>query len=472
VVALPEFVPDSAPVVARPTSRLRGPAGQSISGGHLIPAGLLVVALLGILVFDLVRPGSAGGGDDGGQGVNIPSPPVTVVGPYKDVPDLEPVILPEFLHDKMRFGLVIPKEKDPRIPGKFKRLTYEENGTTNNTVIRLDGVEHLFGQAPGSWTKKPPKDRTDVPLADVLKAKGRYRWSGTWAYSENVLVTQSVEIVPNQQTRALDTLLVRYMVENKSNLPRKVGIRAMLDTFIGANDGVPFRIPGQKDFVETMKVLGQKEIPEHIEAWENADLKKPGTIAHLGLKLDMPGINLEPLTEVVICRFPGNSEIRDWKWDYESMKDPPGAKEQRTPDSCVVLYWEDQTLRTGEKREMAYTYGLNAIGSYSEPSTSGGNSTQLALSVSGSFRPGGAFTLTATVGGNPASGQAVKLDLPAGVKLAEGQAEQTIEKVTGGQASVSWSLRAGSTGSYPLTVTSGGAKAVYTVKIRDRSIFD
>jgi hypothetical protein len=468
VVALPEV--ELEPVlVASPLSRLRRGPSKSFGPGHLLPAGLLVLALLIILVFDLINPSKA-------ENPNGPVPigPGPVVKPsgasgYGDDVNLDPLILPEFLHDKMRFGIVLPKERDPRVPGKFKRLTFEENGTTNNTVVRLDGIEHFFGQAPGKWIKK---DKTDLPLADVLKAKGRYRWSGTWDYPENVQVTQTVEIVPNQQTRRLDTCLIRYTALNHSNLPRRIGIRAIIDTFIGSNDGVPFRIPGQQDFVTSLKIIPQKEIPDHIEAWENMDLKNPGTIAHLGLKLDMPGVNLDPLTRVVICRLPENSETRDWEWDFAPFDLP-----RERPDSCVILYWggvgkndQDLPLQPHEKREMAYTYGLNAIGSYSENIAVAGTQTQLGLSVSGSFRPGGNFILTATVA-NAAGGQQVKLALPSGVNLVEGQLEQTIEKA-GAQAQKTWTLRADAVGTYPLTVTSGGAKAVYNVKISNKSIFD
>jgi hypothetical protein len=450
VLALPAGAGEAA-LIARPAPRARGGAGKGFAWGHLLPAGLLVLALLAILVFDLVNPSPADGpgsitaGDGPGKGY------------AKDV-DTDPVLWPEFSAEKMRFGLVLPKEQDPENAGKSKRLTFEENGTTNNTVVKLDGVEHLFGQKPGVWSRK---ERTDLPRADLLRLKGRYRWAGTMDY-EGVRVTQSVEVVPNQQTRKLDTCLVRYTVENrKSNLAHKVGLRVMLDTFIGANDGVPFRIPGQTDFVDTLKVLEENEIPEHIEAWENADLNNPGTIAHLGLKLDLPGVNLEPLSQVVICRYPGNSEIRDWEWPFKAMNDPPDAKK----DSCVVLYWAERTMQPQEKREMAYTYGLNTLAALDEE-----GARKLGLSVSGSFRPGGTFTLTATLA-NPAAGQQVKLDLPAGVELAAGEAEQTIEKA-GGQAQKTWSLRGTAVGTYPLTVTSGGTKAVYNVKIRDKSIFD
>ena len=58
---------------------------------------------------------------------------------------------------------------------------------------------------------------------------------------------------------------------NKDKGKHKVGIRVMLDTFIGANDGVPFTIPGKKGFVDTKAEFSQKEIPDYIEVIENPD---------------------------------------------------------------------------------------------------------------------------------------------------------------------------------------------------------
>ena len=58
----------------------------------------------------------------------------------------------------------------------------------------------------------------------------------------------------------------------------------MLDTFIGANDGVPFVIPGQKDLLTDMRNFSEKEIPDYIEALENPDPANPGTVAHIRLE--------------------------------------------------------------------------------------------------------------------------------------------------------------------------------------------
>jgi hypothetical protein len=67
-----------------------------------------------------------------------------------------------------------------------------------------------------------------------------------------VIVTQVVEVVRGK-TNVLDTCLVRYQLENRDSVPHKVGLRFMLDTYIGAEDGVPFAIPGKKGLCDTME---------------------------------------------------------------------------------------------------------------------------------------------------------------------------------------------------------------------------
>ena len=70
--------------------------------------------------------------------------------------------------------------------------------------------------------------------------------------AEKVRVKQHVEIVPGQ-SGTLDTCLVWYQVTNYGDVPQKVGLRFMLDTYIGANDGVPFTAPGVKGFIDSKK---------------------------------------------------------------------------------------------------------------------------------------------------------------------------------------------------------------------------
>jgi hypothetical protein len=435
------------PVVKAP---VRPAGGGCVGVVHLVPAALLMMALFGVLLYDLVSPAGPANAIEQQPGKTA------IVGgdladtPYSGLVETKPYLGIEFTKTD-RFGISMLLEKDPENPKKHKRLTYEEDGQSNNTCINLEGQEHLLGNAPpGKWVKGK----------QLLKAKNRERWTSSMDYPEKVNVTQIVELVPGQ-SRLLDTVLVRYIIVNNSNLPRQVGLRVMLDTFIGANDGVPFRIPGRSTFLETKEDFDQKQIPDYVQAWEKADLKHPGTVAHLGLKgIEIGGVSVEPMEMMRICRWPGNSEIR-WKWDPEAINQPP----DKPKDSCVVLYWAERKMEPKERRDMAFTYGLSAVSAVQS------GSTELGLTAGGSFKLGGQFTLTATVK-DPKPGQKVTLKLPAGLALVPGE---SLEQSLGGgapQEPVSWRIRSTELGDRTLEVETNGARATYKVRITTGSIFD
>jgi hypothetical protein len=413
---------------------------------HAVPALVLALALSGVVIWDLAYPPS---GEDG------------TLSPYV-LDDPEPHLGVKF-SPTMRFGLLMLKDKDPLDKDRFKRLTMEEDGRTNNTCIRLDGHENLFGLPPGDWARGKAG-----PLKQVKLDRGRRGWMSSWWYNqEKVLVRQTVEIVPGGQSRVLDTCLVHYLIENRDTIPHDVGIRVMIDTFIGSEDGVPFVIPGQPGFLETKRVFEQKEIPDFIEALERPNPADPGAIAHLAPKI--PGVKIqrddpepEAIDNLVVCRWPGNSEKR-WQWDYEPMNEPPNAPK----DSCVVLYGPENRMAPGERRALAFTYGLGRI-------ASGGG--ELGLTAGGSFQPGKVFTVVAFVKDSQ-EGQKVKLLLPKGLSLAPGadgeeqQQEQTVAKAKH-YGQVSWRVQADKEGSFPLEVVSGGQTEHYRIQIKRAGLFN
>jgi hypothetical protein len=417
---------------------------------HAIPAGLLFLALLGVMIYDRTHPTTAA--------------PEEGISRLTELDDPEPRLGVKF-NSRMRFGIVMLKEQDPNNPAQFKRLTAKEDGWSNNTCVRLDGRAHLFGTPVGEWAQtKRFESLKQIPLGH-----NRHGWMSTWVYPKrNVWVRQTVEIVPNEQTRLLDTCLIHYLIENRDTIPHNVGIRVMLDTFIGSNDGVPFVIPGQAGLLETMKTFDQKSIPDYIEALEHPDPTNPGTIAHMGLKLDSARIlpsdpDIEPLEKLVICHWPGTSEKR-WDWEYKAMNDTAEGKK----DSCVVLYWEDRPMEPGSRRAMAFTYGLGSISSSGD--------SKLGITVGGSFQPGQVFTVTAYVK-DPVQGQKIKLSLPRGLSLApaEGGGEQMDEQIVGeatDYSQVSWRVRAETEGLHTLEVSSGLERQIYKVRIRKQGLFD
>jgi hypothetical protein len=498
---------------ARPAAAVPVRGGGMPALAHLAPVGALGLALLAVLVVDVFRPraeepqpGTVPVVDDSID----PNPliqvqfhdtdqPVTLAtggsvkpgAPLKDQNDQIAANWPA----SMRFGLTMVNEGDPLRFGQKKRLTFEVNGVTNNTVVWLDGEGPRLGGGYKGWIWgesawlrkdngkpeglpdwhghwKTDGDR-DVSLPkDVKKGEGEGRKS-VWVYDqEQVTVTQFVQVVAGEQSRKLDTCLVRYLIENNDRREHRVGLRFMLDTYIGTNDGVPFTIPGERELCDTMKDFKTAaDVPDFIEALERDDLTNPGTIAHLQLRL---GGRIDPPDRVTLGAWPNPVLVkRDPRcqqektlWDVPLFK----IKDNDPPDSCVTMYWSPKPLGPGEKREVGFAYGLGNVASDKDAEG------RLGLSVGGRFVPGGEFTLTALVA-NPKKGETLKLELPPGFKLVEGELTQPVPPVPAGAARrtspVTWKIKAGGEGSYTLKVTSSaGAAQSQPVRIRGSSIFD
>jgi hypothetical protein len=94
----------------------------------------------------------------------------------------------------------------------------------------------------------------------------------------------------------------------------------------------------------------------------------------------------------------------------------------------------------------------------------------LALSVPSSVPPETDFVVTAYVW-RADKGDKVKLELPAGLKLAKAKATRRPSR-RAARSQVFWRLRSGGTGTYTLNATSGKAKArPKQVAVKTTSIF-
>jgi uncharacterized protein (TIGR03067 family) len=262
-----------------------------------------------------------------------------------------------FAEESQRFGIAILRLKDPRDPKKPKRLLGDERGATNNTVVRIDGTDHIFGtaKAGSQWTKIDGKTYKGIK-------DGTRRWQSAMDFADSkVRITQTVEIVVGEQTRLYDTALVSYHIENLDSKPHKVGLRALIDTCIGGNPGQPIFIPPstrdeQATLVDGKTILEGKKIPAFLRTLESLKLdNEQTTVAEMGFAIK----GLEALDKLVICRWPhdkGGSEA-GWDWPYRAIDDP----KDKPKSTCVVLYWAQAEMRPGAKRLCGFTYGLGRV---------------------------------------------------------------------------------------------------------------
>jgi len=333
-----------------------------------------------------------------------------------------------------RFGLTSITGDPASSQDDGKLLTYSASGGTNYTRVWICGDTPIYGESGvfgiggGRFTEEP--HWVDGELRSAWK-KG------------DIEVMQTVSYANGSNTGRVDTARIKYVLTNQGRSAHEVGLRIMLDTLIGDNDGVPFVVPGRTGITDRAIRLRGAAVPDFVQALEFADLVNPGVIVNLTLR----GADTTPPDEVVISAW--CDENADW--DYYAPLGGDGHPLDRCgrrgsePDSAIGLYYAPKPLAPGESRAIIAYYGLGGISS-----TESGN-VQLSLTFNRNVQPGDTFWVTA-LATLPKSGQTLRLELPAGLSLAAGHRAEQALPAGGDYTQVSWQVVA----DQPLT----GAKIV------------
>jgi hypothetical protein len=355
----------------------------------------------------------------------------------------------------MRFGILLPGIKNPNRPGQDKKLTFDPMGRTSNTCLKVDGDERLVGFPPGRWQT----------MAEQLFDKQENRGvRSVWHYPEERLtITQTVTVGRGDQSFDMDTCHVLYAIENKDTRAHDVGLRALLDTYIGTNDGAPFIIPGEKELCETTREYRSSDkVPDFVQALESLDFKKPGVVAHVGLKLAGP---VEPPDRLTLCSWPHPLLKVKGALGSMTMWQVPVVSIRKSQDSAAVLYWEPRRLEPGDKRLLGFTYGLGHF--------STNDSGDLGLILAGTFKTGTDLTVLALVK-KPLLDQTLTLRLSEGLERAGG-AETQIVPLPPEKASpvgpVTWKVRAPRPGLFAVGIESStGSLHAQGLKVNEKSL--
>jgi hypothetical protein len=349
-------------------------------------AAVLVVALSIAYVFDrqvspvVVKPPPAvvPPSDPEPEPEPPPEPPPIEL-PEEILPPIDPVrrIMVQYSPDT-RFGVSTTTGSPDDSRDDNKKLTYSTNGSTNNTRLWVDGATPLFGSSVGRLLRPVSETSND-------------RTECAWEYNA-IHVIQTVEYIAGDNSRRIDSVRVDYQLENAGTMERTVGLRVMLDSFIGENDGVPFIVPGREQIVTTPQSFRGEAVPDFIRALEYPNLVAPGVIADLRLRSEG-----ERPVEVTLTHWPGTGA----EWDYNRTA-------AFGSDTAIGLYYEPKPLPPGRQRLISFIYGLGTITSTQT------KNAKLSLTAGGPFRAGGRFWLVALVQ-YPQPVQQVRLDLPSGL---------------------------------------------------------
>lgn len=480
-VEAPAVAATAEPTVAPSSySARKNKPAQSPLWMHLLPAALLLLALLVTIIYDFTVSGSASGSADA-----IPIDSVPRVYVDYDNPLFYSKAEGKGLGRTMSFGIRASTEPDmPASNPNSKRLTYKQYGTTNNALVMVDDNQknsyRIGDDKTGYWEGKP--NRFHSEFGKGKNGKPLYDTEALWVIEKkNIQVTQKVAYLPGEPIiedgvykRLIDTVLVRYELKNLDKAAHKVGLRFLLDTLIGSNDGVPFLLPGSAALVtEPQDFSSPDAVPDFIQAYENADLRKPGVVAQLNLKV---GGKVEPPARVRLTRWPGaagfpgaKKEPRGKKKTREATVNdwdiPPASFMDQPADSAIVMYWDEKELAPGETRVVGFSYGLGSLAA---------GSGKLALTVGGNMSLGGELTVVGLVN-EPQPNQKLTLVLPPGLSLIGGSAAEQAVPAAGDKkrpSPVTWRVRAEQPGNFTIKVESSDGEVLERkITIRSTSLF-
>lgn len=346
------------------------------------------------------------------------------------------------VHVKIEDEKPVVAEVDQGPIDPVQRINYQPAGNMNVRIATERGENLHLSHFPtvnidGQITRPGMGGRIEIasaPLPRVPGQRERRGYLSVWS-QDSLRFTMNVEVVPTKSAgagakRQLDSVLVRYQVENKGPRARKVGLRIYIDTYIIDNDGAQFASPTMPNKIIDGIQFRDKEVPPYVQVLQRPDLKNPGYVAHLTLDL------YEKPNRLILTRhgFGFNT------WD---MQVAPSMG-----DSALGVYWDARDLPPGGKRDMAYAYGR---GIALKP----GGDGHFNIVLGGSFEPGKLFTIAAAVP-DPSAGQSLTLNLPAGMERVEGREIQPVPFLAGqeGQSMILWKARAVKLGRFPVQIRS------------------
>jgi len=217
---------------------------------------------------------------------------------------------------------------------------------TSYTTIKINNVNYVFG---GTTKRRAGDDANygEVTEGPVIKNNQIY----TSSLINGIKVEQILSIVKSSTTGLFDTAQIKYRLINNSNEEKEVGLRVMLDTMLGQNDGAPFRLADKA--VTTDNLYLEEELPSFWQAFDsitNPTVTSQGTFKG-------PGVTAP---DKVYFADWGSLADGDWNFDFN-----PGQefvrKGEYEIDSAIAMMWEPRLLEPNEEVTYVTNYGLGGI---------------------------------------------------------------------------------------------------------------
>ncbi|NLK07853.1 MAG: cellulosome anchor protein [Firmicutes bacterium] len=247
-----------------------------------------------------------------------------------------------------RFSINTTGGDPDRIGDENKPLVYGmADPWTSYTTIQVDGENFVFGgRTQTSAGRKGPFGKVSREPEVVEENIVR-----TVCKIGPVEVEQTLSFTRSTTTGLKDTARVAYTLTNIDNQPHQIGMRLMLDTMLGSNDGAPYRVKDQS--VTTDTYFKKDDMPDFWQAFDS--LGDPQVMSQ-GTLL---GVGVTPPDRVYFSNW-GVLAERIWDFDFQ-----PGRiflrKGEFELDSAIAMFWDPIRIEPGESVTWVTHYGLGGI---------------------------------------------------------------------------------------------------------------
>lgn len=322
---------------------------------------------------------------------------------------------------------IITTGGDPKLAtSKNQQLIYGGNTPwTSFTTIRIDDANYVFGG---------PTDRRAGLGANYGTVVSGPKVTGdsivTACQFGDIVVTQELGFSRGMQSRMLDTASITYRISNQGKAPHQVGIRVLLDTKLGPNDGAPVRVG--TNAIKTATDISGEKLADYWQAFDkfpDCSVVSQGTYKDSGLTVP---------DEVIFADW---GTLADDVW--QPQLDPTQGfvrKGEDEDDTATALFWNPVSVEPGKSVSYTTAYGVGylnvipaklSLGITAPAETTFEYERTQPITVTGYLQNSGDFE---------ARNVKLSLKLPAGLTLAGGsKATETIESMKpGDEVAASW----------------------------------
>lgn len=247
-----------------------------------------------------------------------------------------------------RFSIKTTNGDPARPTSKGKHLIFGGNVPwTSYTTLLLDGEKWGFGSKTERRAGKNAKYSNAVVVSPTTKDDAVIT---AYQYGD-IEVAQELTLARGISTRMMDTIGITYKITNTGNANHTIGLRVMLDTMCGSNDGAPIR-SGEQEVTTVTAVTGEA-IPQFWMAFDN--LADPTVISQgtlWGGKATKPD-------KVIFADW---GSFADEAWEPALVAGQGFVRKgEADPDTAAAMYWNPLTIEPGQTRVITTYYGMGYL---------------------------------------------------------------------------------------------------------------